>query len=434
MEKNVGKSDQERAERLAEEVAQLKERLQRETDQRQRLEALNTAFKERLRQAEERAEQATRLKSSLLANMSHELRTPLTSMMAHAAILAKKLDGDLISSVEAIKRGGNRLTETLNSVLTLAQLEGKALEPAPEDIDLVEVVTEAVESFRVRADHKNLELRADITSETMPMHCDPRCLRRILHNLIGNAIKFTEQGEVIVSLAADNGLILRVQDTGPGIAPDFLEEVFDEFTQESCGLTRTHEGSGLGLAITKRLVEALGGCIEVQSQKGEGTVFTVRLPMEPERTQCGACARPAQSSSPSAHADAVSRARPENRAHMSVLLVEDNLDVRSVLEQLLESVGEIVTAANAESALEQARATRFDVVVMDISLPKMSGVQALKKLRQMDGYDEVPVIAMTGHALPGDRERFLDLGFTDYIGKPFPPSALLKKLRRRVTG
>ncbi|QDG53847.1 response regulator [Persicimonas caeni] len=388
-------------------------------------------LQERLREAEEKAEEMTRLKSSLLTNMSHEIRTPLTSMLAHAAILESRLDDENLEAVRAIKRAGARLTETLNSVLTLAQLDGQFLQPSPEDLDLVELVTETVDSLRPQADDKELALYVSAQQDELPTHCDPRCMRRILVNLIENAVKFTDHGEIEVAVSTDDDdIIIEVRDTGAGISEDFIHDMFEEFTQESTGLTRTHEGSGLGLAITKRLVEAMDGAIDVDSEKDRGTTFKVRLPW------IDACA-PQDSNDETCDLAAMlaKSARcgsSQTLPSMSVLLVEDNRDIRRVLSQLLEALGDVVTCSDAETALRAAGEREFDVVIMDISLPRMDGVQALQKLRTMNGYQDIPVIAMTGHALPGDRERFLEAGFTDYIGKPFPPSALLKKLRKRL--
>lgn len=396
-------------------------------------------LQERLRQAEEKAEEMTRLKSSLLTNMSHEIRTPLTSMMAHAAILESRLDDDELESVRAIKRAGARLTETLNAVLTLAQLDGQFLQPSPEDIDLVELVTKTVDSLRSQADEKELELHVSAEQECLPTRCDPRCMRRILVNLVENAVKFTDHGKIEVAVWADEDIVIEVSDTGAGISQDFIDDLFEEFTQESSGLTRTHEGSGLGLAITKRLVEAMDGTIEVDSKKEHGTTFSVHLPWAETAEPC----RPGSEKSRAEKgrdtcdlAAALARAArcgdSKPVASMSVLLVEDNRDIRRVLQQLLEALGEVEAFCDAEAALRRAGERDFDVVIMDISLPRMDGVQALEKLRTMQGYDQTPVIAMTGHALSGDRQRFLEAGFTDYIGKPFPPSALLKKLRKRL--
>jgi signal transduction histidine kinase len=271
-------------EQLAEQVEELKERLEAEVSRREA--------------AEEMAAKLSCLKSSLLTNMSHELRTPLTSILAHASILERKLDGDAHDSAQSIKRSGERLTETLNSVLTLAQLEGKVLEPVSEDVDLAALLDHCVESLRPLACQKGLWLRTSL-EDTLQVYSDPRYLRRILTNLIGNAIKFTNQGGVSVSIHAGDELVLEVSDTGVGINDGFLDDLFEPFTQESSGLTRTHQGTGLGLAVTRHLVQSLGGEIEVDSQKGSGTAFTVRLDCAKVCTSHTACGP--TSSAPTSH-------------------------------------------------------------------------------------------------------------------------------------
>jgi signal transduction histidine kinase len=269
------------AEDLAKQVEELQERLESEVSRRKALEASLQESQEKLQEAEARAEATTCLKSSLLTNMSHELRTPLTSIIAHASILERKLDGEIRNSARMIKCGGERLNETLNSVLILAQLEAKTLEPVTSDVDLEAVLAQAIETWRPLAHDKDLWLRTSLEADEVTFRSDPRCLRRILNNLIGNAIKFTEEGGVSVSIHADDELVIEVRDTGQGMGEDFLCDLFEAFTQESSGLTRTHEGTGLGLAITRHLVDTLGGDINVKTQRGVGSVFTVRLPCTP---------------------------------------------------------------------------------------------------------------------------------------------------------
>jgi signal transduction histidine kinase len=266
------------AEDLAKQVEELQERLENEVSRRNALEASLRESEEKLQEAEEKAEAMTCLKSSLLTNMSHELRTPLTSIIAHASLLERKLDGDIRDSAKMIKYGGERLNETLNSLLILAQLEARAFEPSPEDIDLEAVLAQSMEAMHPMARDKGLWLRTTVETDERAFRSDPRCVRHILNSLIGNAIKFTAEGGVSVSIHAEDDLLIEVSDTGRGMAEDFLGELFEAFTQESSGLTRTHEGAGLGLAITRHLVDTLGGEIEVESKQGVGSVFTVRLP------------------------------------------------------------------------------------------------------------------------------------------------------------
>lgn len=380
-------------------------------------------------EARKKAEQMNRLKSSLLANMSHEIHTPLTSLLAQANLLAAEIPDKYRDAIERIERGARRLADTFGSVLALAQLEGSALGIERESFDLVREVQAVLQEHEKAAHRKNLTLRIKSDHKEIPIYTDPLYIDRVLNSLVDNAIKFTEQGEVLIELTTSGPQVeIIVRDTGIGIHPEFLPQLFDEFRQESTGLSRMHEGSGLGLAITKRMVEALGGTINVTSEPGVGSSFRVRLLTQPVENRSLQKSRRRML----AQQEAVSRrilnngnGNGQSKRTNRVLLVEDNEDIRPLLEQLLKKVGEVDAFSNAEAALECAARTNYDIVLMDISLPKMSGLEAMLKLRSMHEYDNVAVIAMTGHAIPGDRERFLQAGFDAYIAKPFAPSELV---------
>jgi PAS domain S-box-containing protein len=229
--------------------------------------------------AKEQAEEAARLKSNFLANMSHEIRTPLTGIIGSAQVLTGALEDEEREVVEIIERSALRLLGTINSVLDMARIEAGELHPHAEPVHLREEVEDAIGVLRSLAEGKGLALALEEQTPDVWAAVDPSCLHRILYNLIGNAIKFTAEGGVTVELEADGAdAVLRVRDTGIGIAPRFLPHLFEHFKQESTGFDRSHEGTGLGLAITKRLVELTGGTIAVESVKGQGSTFTVRLP------------------------------------------------------------------------------------------------------------------------------------------------------------
>ena len=231
------------------------------------------------REARQRAEELLRLKTSFLNNMSHELRTPLTGILGFADVLAEEVGSEHREFVGVIRQSAKRLLETLNSVLDLARLEGGGIELRPEPLDLTAEVQEALLLLRPLAEQKGIALRSAAPAPGLRARVDRACFRRMLFNLVGNAIKFTDEGGVTVELSAEAGeACVEVRDTGAGIDPAFFPLLFEEFRQESTGLDRSHEGSGLGLAITKRLVDLSGGAIDVQSQKGEGSLFTLRFP------------------------------------------------------------------------------------------------------------------------------------------------------------
>ena len=232
-------------------------------------------------EARERAEEAARLKSSILANMSHEIRTPLTAILGFADILREEVPEDLYDYADTIKAGGKRLLDTLNDILDFARLDAERAAIVPEPLDAAAVVRESVALLATLAQRKGLGLHLQSSASSVPVVHSASALERVVTNLVGNAIKFTERGEVRVTLhAAPEFFALRVQDTGVGISEAFLPELFEAFKQESDGHGRSHEGTGLGLAITKRLVDLMGGEIRVWSHKGEGTLFEVALPVE----------------------------------------------------------------------------------------------------------------------------------------------------------
>jgi signal transduction histidine kinase len=249
-------------------------------------EAALVEAKEAAEEARRRAEEASRLKSSLLANMSHEIRTPLTGIIGFADVLAEEIAGDHEEFARTIGESGRRLLDTLNSVLDFARLEAGEAVVETEEVDLGEIVTRAVAPFGPRANEKGLELVVSQPSEPVTVRADGSALDRVVTNLVSNAVKFTDEGGIEVTVSAEGptvegegAALIRVRDTGVGIGAAFLPRLFEEFCQESEGDGRGYEGSGLGLSITKRLVERLGGEVEVESEKSTGSTFTVRLPL-----------------------------------------------------------------------------------------------------------------------------------------------------------
>lgn len=375
-------------------------------------------YEAQLLDAKERAEEMARLKTILLANMSHEFRTPLTSMIGMASLLAEQVQPPLRAHAQEIERAGRRLSQTLSSVLTLAQIEGKAIQVQVQDLELKKELSQIADALQPDADQEGLDLILELPAENVWARHDPAYLQGVLTHIIQNAIKFTEEGRITLRLIpTQEEAIIEVQDTGPGIREEFLPTLFEEFHQESTGLARSHEGIGLGLAIARHMLEAMEGSIEARSTPGEGSTFIIHLPRltEPPST-------PPTSARSSTPAAATRPLRPR------LLVVEDEDAIRAIIEHLLHNDFDVTAVSNAESALKKAAKRPFDLILLDIGLPGMSGVDALHQLRALQTYAQRPIVALSGYAMPDDRRRFLDEGFSEYIEKPFAPHELKDKL------
>ena len=392
----------------------------RDITERKRAEAVLVA-------AKEQAEEAARLKSNFLANMSHEIRTPLTGILGFSSILAEEItDPKHREFVTLIEKSGRRLMETLNSVLDLARLESGGMELTMEPVLVAEAVHQIVHLMQPMAGDRNILLQEAISDPEAKANLDVGALNRVLTNLVGNAIKFTEEGSVTVEMdASPSSIVLRVRDTGVGIDAEFLPRLFNEFEQESTGIGRSHEGSGLGLTITYQLVKRMNGTISVESTKGVGSVFEVRFP------------RTVQSSSrpdiaPEQH-EILSKS--EQSKGRSVLVVDDNETTRFLMERMLEAEYETHAAGTAEDAVAAASDVRYDAVLMDINLgAEVSGEDVMHRFRHLEGYAQVPIVAFTAYALPGDHERFLSAGFDGYLSKPFTKQQVLALLGELIEG
>ena len=372
-------------------------------------------YEEQLIQAKERAEELLRLKTSLLNNMSHELRTPLTAILGFSEILEEEAVGTVREHAEVITTSAKRLYETVTSVLGLAQLEGGDSPVALNALDVAHHVHESATLLQPLADQDGVTLHVESPDEPVYAQADAAAFGRILNNLVGNAIKFTEEGgHVTVTIDADDDhVMLQVEDTGVGISGTFLPHLFEEFQQESTGIARSHEGSGLGLAITKRLVELMGGSIKVTSEKGVGSVFTVTL----VRAQAG-------------EAPEVEVLMPVHLPQPSqrrVLLVEDNANTRHLVAHRLKPFCYVEAVPDPVTALERARKSEFDAFVLDINLAAaQDGVELLHSLKRISRYRHTPSVALTAYAMPEDEARFRALGFDHYLSKPFTKEMLFQ--------
>jgi len=396
-------------------------------------------FEESLRRAEARAQAASQAKSEFLANMSHEIRTPLTAVLGCADTLFPRLTiQEQREMVQMIRSQGRLLLGILNDVLDLSKIEAGRLEIHREPSSIVGIIEDVRSLLEPQATEKGLDVRAEYASE-MPVEIrtDPLRMRQVLVNLVGNAIKFTERGEVAVIGFCDvesdpPQIIINVKDTGIGIAKDKLEAIFDAFSQENSELSRKFGGTGLGLTISQRLLKMLGGQIQVASRVGDGTTFTITLPIaeaETRRMESGGVLMQ-ESIDQQRSRDSINVVLP-----IRVLLAEDTRGLQFMIRRMLEDAGAAVAVVdNGERAVEEVvRAERtgqpYDIVLMDMQMPIMDGFEATAELRREGCH--VPIVALTAAAMHGDRERCLAAGCDDYLSKPIDRHTLLDVLARR---
>jgi two-component system, sensor histidine kinase len=390
-------------------------------DRRAALEALAAD----LRAARTEAEAASQAKSAFLANMSHEIRTPFHGLLGMLALLQKSpLTPRQVDQLRTATESANHLLAILDSILDTSQLESGRLALVPVPTALRPLLDEVLSLMRPAAEAKGLALRLqaapDLPERVM---VDPTRLRQILFNLLSNAIKFSDSGTVRLDAARDEAadlLVFSVSDNGIGIDDATLARLFTRFAQGDSSRARRYGGSGLGLEISRSLARLMGGDITATSQAGRGSVFTVRLPLADA---------PADSATGAAEALETPRAGPP----LSVLVAEDHPVNRQYMDALLASLGHCATfALDGEQAVTAARETHFDVVLMDLHMPVMDGVDATRAIRALANTRSatVPIIALTADAFPDTRNRCLTAGMNDFLTKPVSPQALAGALRR----
>lgn len=418
--------------------AALTQSLEELKSHRDRLEELVEERTTALTIAKEAAETANRAKSSFLANMSHELRTPMNAIIGLTNILNRRIDDpDHKSKIGKIDVAAKQLLNLLNGILDLSKIEAERLTLEHKAFQLGGIFKMLGGIFGEQAAAKGLSLELKLNSRLaeIPVLGDQLRLKEIFINLVGNAIKFTQHGEVSVLATIDseteNKLVARVEvkDTGIGITPQILPKLFHPFEQGDGSTTRKYGGTGLGLAITKCLVEMMGGTISASSQPGNGTtmVFTICFDKLAHSSDM-----PGMISGD--HDDELlSIKRPQEAAfhHARVLLVEDEPVNREVVEELLTDEGVTVfVAEDGKVALNLAQAGVYDLVLMDMNMPQLDGPDATSAIRKLPGWGEIPIIALTANAFVDDRQRCLDAGMDDFLTKPVGPDVLVAVLTK----
>ena len=379
---------------------------------------------EELIDAKEKAEEASRLKSNFLANMSHELRNPMVGILGYAEIMEQEFsDPQQLEIASIIKQSGNRLMETLNSILDLSRIEANKHDINITPVNLIELINESVTLYKPLANRKGLFLNFKSLVNSIYINSDKDILTKVFSNLINNAIKYTQTGDITIKVSINanlnNNVIIDIVDTGIGILEEFHQVIFEPFRQVSEGLSRKFEGNGLGLSITKKFVELLGGSISLKSKPGKGSTFSVLFPLIiPEGNNKTA-------------PDKLPVVIESELGLISsiVLLVEDDPVNASVICAYLKDYVSVEHFSDGNQAVEQCKTKLYDAVLMDIGLRGINGNEALKLIRCInEHYSGVPVIAITAYAMKGDKEKFLSLGFTHYLSKPFQRSELLSLL------
>ncbi|MCX7080515.1 MAG: ATP-binding protein [Pseudomonas sp.] len=380
-------------------------------------------------QTREEAEKANNAKSDFLAMMSHELRTPMNGVLGMLQLLeTTEMTEEQIEYAALASESTEHLLKVINDILDFSRIERSALELEHIPFNLADLITSSAQAFAHSAVQRglNLELKIPASMESLQVQGDPTRIRQILVNLIGNALKFTDQGSVTIEpqwQSLDHEVLwfsCSVRDSGIGISAQSLQLMFNAFQQADSSISRRYGGTGLGLPIARTLAERMGGTLRAQSEEGRGSVFTLEIPLALYQQSLPVLAPRVPSGN----------VHGEGR---NVLLVEDNPVNRTVIEAMLRSLGFTVSVAtDGAQAIRSAESLIFEAILMDCRLPLIDGYEATRQIRQLPGCADLPIIALTANALQGDREACLDAGMNDYLAKPFKRTDLQQILQRWV--
>ncbi len=382
------------------------------------------------------AERTAQLKQQFMANMSHEIRTPMNAIVGMTRLLlAREPREDQMRYLKAIQQSADNLLVIINDILDLSKIEAGKIVIEKTDFSLREIMQSVRDMLMLRAEEKGLLFETDVDPK-IPQRLvgDPTRINQILVNLAGNAVKFTEKGQVLVQAGIQkregNRLFIRfdIIDTGIGISPDYVEKIFESFTQAGTDVARRFGGTGLGLTISKQLVKLMQGEISVKSHLGKGTTFTVIIPVDEAAVQ----------TAPEA-VKLINKENMERLRKLHILLVEDNEFNRMVAEDTLREVLPGITlenAVNGAEAVDKVKQQQFDVVLMDIQMPVMDGVAATQTIRSQlpAPANETKIIAMTANVLQEDVQRYLSVGMNGYVSKPFHIDELLLQIANVIDG
>jgi signal transduction histidine kinase/ActR/RegA family two-component response regulator len=382
-----------------------------------------------LAQVNEELRRLDELKSEFLAMISHELRTPLTAIMGYSRLLARQIHGPLspkqLEHQEAIFRSAQRLSDLINDLLDVSRLEAGRVELAPRPTDVRHVVDQVVAIVRVAAAGKQIRVANDVADDIPAVHADPTRLHQILVNLVGNAVKFTPSGGSVRVFAGTHRdqVWISVEDTGVGISPEELARIWEAFYQVESPMQRRHGGSGLGLAIVRRLVELHGGIVRAESEgENRGSRFTFTLPI----------ARTALAAAVPSEGEAVGPVLAGRR----VTVIEDDGHNQALMRAVVEDVlgGRVTVCADGEEGLAEAIRRPPALILLDLMLPRLSGWEVARRLRQHEATRDVPILAVSALARAQERETALHAGCDLYLAKPFTPDSLARAIVSTLAG
>lgn len=380
-------------------------------------------YEAEMKAANEKATESDRLKSALLANMSHEFRTPVNGIMGFSELLMEELpEGKRLGMARSIYTSGKRLMKTLNGILMYSQIESGKIRPDLQVRKLAEMTESSLYPYIQQATARRIEFEFTILAPEVQAYIDPQLFPMAMDQILDNALKFTKTGSVTVTVDEREGRpCVVVQDTGIGIATQHLEVIFQEFRQASEGIGRSYEGSGLGLTIARKLVRMMKGDLAAESKPDEGSTFILSFTkagwedhlIDIQKTQ-------------------VSQA-PAAGNKCSALLVEDDEANLQVASKYIEHLCMVDRARDGISALTLAGQKRYNIILMNINLGDgPDGIETARAIRQLQGYKEVPIVAVTGYAMQGDRDRFVTEGFNGYISKPYDKGALIVEVEKQL--
>lgn len=394
---------------------------------------LENVLKEALRQSEE----MNKLKSNLLANINHEIRTPLNGILGFAEILSQELTKPVQKNMAlTILHSSKRLSETLNLILDLSIIESDRISYKKEKTDIINLTKKIIETYDDEAIKKGIELELKVNNYELYADIDENLFKRALLNVVDNAIKYTKKGKVVIELGllkenGTNNIYIKIMDTGIGITSEKISIIWDAFRQVSEGLNRDYQGLGLGLTIAKKVINLMGGTIDVKSKLGVGSEFLIKLPIFGGEGLVNETKFDINVNKENINIfENIDNTTKELK---KLLYVEDEPINRNIIKLFLKNLYNVYTVADGESALDIVKNEKFDIILMDINLGVgLSGLEVTKEIRKMEEYKNLPIIAVTAYTSDKDKQEFLEAGCTSYIFKPFDKNSLIELISKFI--